>query len=500
MTSHLGFSRRNCSTWFEQRADRRKGLLDGLIGGQALAFAGMDQRAHRRQQVAAPVGPHAMGDLPTDCPHAHGLRAGVVGGWERSVFQEQAEMVLERGVAFLQALARRGLRLEGPAPRQPASEVPSRLRARGRGHPGTAFGPGQGPQEQRLHPRGTHRIPSLKGPWTIPQLLGSTDLPWRSRGLLGGTGEGGHPAARAMATQPLLDPPGAPAWTDHMEAHLVVLPPPCPLGAALDAGPRLSPAQPAATAQPGEDLHPPVGEAGCDRLAQIGQGPGTDGELAPLPTAPSQARGADGMRLPQGGRQTLDGGPQGRAGFPPHRSRGHRGLPTGGTITARRLYTCAHRLDRWDRARVIDGRQRLLGWLDPVSPRRATLRLGDDDVVRVRGQGPAPTGTSPTRRAMRPWAWAWRDVRLVGACRRDTRMVGVLDRLLLFGCEGCKAGSQALHLRPPRPNARFFFLFRALGEVGEALQAIPSRHRNPSCQEGCTKRGVEQLQSCSQLL
>src|SRR6266851_4015307 len=163
---------RNCSTRFEQRADRRKGLLDGLICGQALAFAGIDNRAHRRKQVASPVGPKAIGDLPKDCTHANGLLAGVVGGWERSVFQEQEEIVLDCGVAFLQALALRGVRLEGQAPRQPASEVPSILRERGLGQPVTAFVHGKGPQEQGLHPRGKHRIPSLKGKLTIPQLMG----------------------------------------------------------------------------------------------------------------------------------------------------------------------------------------------------------------------------------------------------------------------------------------------------------------------------------------
>src|SRR6516225_268847 len=77
----------NCSTRFEQRVDRRKGLLDGLICGQALAFAGMNNRAHRRKQVPPPVGPKAIGDLPKDCTHANGLLAGVVGGWNRRVFQ-----------------------------------------------------------------------------------------------------------------------------------------------------------------------------------------------------------------------------------------------------------------------------------------------------------------------------------------------------------------------------------------------------------------------------
>jgi hypothetical protein len=69
-------------------------------------------------------------------------------------------------------LALRGLRLEGQAPRQPAPEVPSILRERGLGQPVTACVPGKGPQEQSLPPRGTHRLPSLKGKWTIPQLRG----------------------------------------------------------------------------------------------------------------------------------------------------------------------------------------------------------------------------------------------------------------------------------------------------------------------------------------
>jgi hypothetical protein len=196
---------------------------------------------------------------------------------------------------------------------------------------------------------------------------------------------------------------------------------------------------------------------------------------------------------PQGGRQTLEGGPHGRAGGHPHWDRGPIGLPAVGTLPAILLHTCAHRRDWGERDLVLDGLQLVFGLLDPVPPMRTTVRLGADDGVRVRVPWPATTSTSPTRCAMRPCAWAWRAVRLVDTCRRDTRIVGVLDRLLLFGFEGCKAGSQALHLRPQRHNARLLFLFRALGEVWEALHALTSRHRNPSGQEGCPKRGGEQL-------
>src|SRR3989441_7372166 len=76
-------------------------------------------------------------------------------------------------------------------------------------------------------------------------------------------------------------------------------------------------------------------------------------------------------------------GPKGCARFHPPRYRGHRGLPAVGTSTAILLYTCDHRLDRWDLDLVIDGMQLLIGLLDPVSTMRATLRLGDDDVVQI---------------------------------------------------------------------------------------------------------------------
>ena len=149
-------------------------------------------------------------------------------------------------------------------------------------------------------------------------------------------------------------------------------------------------------------------------VEEIGQGPFTDGELEHLPKEPRQSLVADGMRIAPIGRQTLDGGPKGRAGFHPHWYRGHIGLPTVGTLTAILLHTCDHRLDRWEFDLVIDGLQLLIGVLDPVPTMRTAVRLGEDDVIRVRVQWPATTSTSHPRLAMHPCAWAWRDVRLVG--------------------------------------------------------------------------------------
>ena len=86
-----------------------------------------------------------------------------------------------------------------------------------------------------------------------------------------------------------------------------------------------------------------------------------------------------------------------------------------GTLPALRLYTGDHRLDRWDLELVIDGLQLLIGLLDPVPTMWTAVRLGEDDVVRVRVQWPATTSTSHTGLAMGLCAWAWRDVRLLGA-------------------------------------------------------------------------------------
>jgi hypothetical protein len=208
---------------------------------------------------------------------------------------------------------------------------------------------GKGPQAQGLPPRGTHGIPRLKGQVAIPQLMRSTDLPLLSGVVLVGTVEVGHPHDRTMSAQPLLAHPVAPAWAAHMDADLGVLTHPCPLLVAVDAGPRLITAKQTATAQTDAKLRPPMVEARFDRLEQIGQGPCTDGR-----------------RRPQGGRQTLEGGPHGRAGGHPHWDRGPLGLPTVGTLTAIVLHTCAPRRD-WGGARSCP--RRLAAGARLVGPR-----------------------------------------------------------------------------------------------------------------------------------
>ena len=84
---------------------RRKGLLDGLIGGEALAFTGIDDRADSRKQITSPLGAKPIRDLPEHGAHANGLLAGVVRGWNGGVIQEQEQVVANLGIAFLQPSA-----------------------------------------------------------------------------------------------------------------------------------------------------------------------------------------------------------------------------------------------------------------------------------------------------------------------------------------------------------------------------------------------------------
>ena len=70
-----------------------------------MAFAGIDDRANGRKEIASPVGAKPVGDLPEDGTHADGLFAGVVRGWNSSIVQKQKQVVLDLGLALLQSSA-----------------------------------------------------------------------------------------------------------------------------------------------------------------------------------------------------------------------------------------------------------------------------------------------------------------------------------------------------------------------------------------------------------
>jgi hypothetical protein len=102
----------------------------------------------------------------------------------------------------------------------------------------------------------------------------------------------------------------------------------------------------------------------------------------------------------------------------------------------------------------------LLVGLHGAPTMRTDFGLGDDDLVRVRMQGPAPTRAPHTGLATRLRPWAQGEVCLRGLRRRHTRIVGVFARLVRCGCECRELGFQALHLRPQRRNEGIFFRLR----------------------------------------
>jgi hypothetical protein len=130
-----------------------------------------------------------------------------------------------------------------------------------------------------------------------------------------------------------------------MDAHFVVLKHPFPLVLAVDTSARLITAQQAAPPQAGEELRHPVVQAGFDPMEQVRQGPFTAREAEDLHQEPRQSLVTDRMGITQVGRETLDGGPKGGAGFHPHRDRGHIGLPTVGTLPPILFHTGDDRLD-----------------------------------------------------------------------------------------------------------------------------------------------------------
>ena len=69
-------------------------------------------------------------------------------------------------------------------------------------------------------------------------------------------------------------------------------------------------------------------------------------------------------------------------------------------------------------------------------------------------------------------------------------MVCVLDRLLLVGFDGRKAGSQALYFCPPHRPARILFLFREPCEVWYSIPARTIGHPILSVKRVASERGL----------
>jgi hypothetical protein len=421
-----------------------------------MACTGIHDRANRRKQIASPLGAKPIRDLPEHRAQANGLLAGVVRGWNGGVIQKQAQVVANLGLALWQAFPMRVGRLVSSTPVDTPLEITTVL-IPCRGSQGVpAFVHHKRPQQYDLHARGQYGIPGLERTLAIPPLMGQTDLPVRGRVMLLGTVEIGDPDGWSMVAQDVSDDPVATAGTNDMHTDLGMLKDPFPLGASVDPCPGFIPADQAAAAQAGQHLRHPVVQPGVHPLDEMGQRPLTDGHPTHLREEGRQPRVADGVRIPQVSRQPLDRGPKRRAGLQPHRNRGHIRLSTVGTRPGILLHPGHDRPDRWQLHLVIHRMRVWLVRLHCALTMRTGLGWSDDDLVGLRMPWPTPASTSDTGLATSPRAWTGRMVRLRRLRGRNTRVVGVLARLMRFGFECRKPGFQQLYLCPQRVEVKKF--------------------------------------------
>ncbi len=109
-----------------------------------MALASIHDRAHRGKHVTSPDGAKSIGDLPKDRAHADRLFASVIGGGNGGIFQKEAQVVLDLGIAFLQPSAVEvGRRARSTAVDTPAEIAPVLIQGRG-GQGVSAFVDGKG--------------------------------------------------------------------------------------------------------------------------------------------------------------------------------------------------------------------------------------------------------------------------------------------------------------------------------------------------------------------
>ena len=154
-----------------------------------MAFPRIHERANGGTEVSSPVRAKPVRHVPKDRAQANGLRAGVMGGGNGDIVQKEAPVVLDLGIAFLQASAMGGRGLAGETAVHTPLEITAVL-LQGRGGPGvTTCVNGERAQQDGLHARGIHGVPSLDGQLTIPPWMGQTDLPVLRRVVLLDPGE-----------------------------------------------------------------------------------------------------------------------------------------------------------------------------------------------------------------------------------------------------------------------------------------------------------------------
>ena len=254
-----------------------------------MAFPSIHDRANGGKEVSSPVRAKPVRHFPKDRAQANGLLAGVIGGGNGGIVQKEEQVVLDLGIAFLQASAMGIGGLAGKTAVHTPLEITAVLIQRRGGQGVTAFVNGERAQQHGLHARGKHGVPRLDGKLTIPQLMGQTDLPLLRGVVLLGTVEIGDPDGGAMIPEDFVDDPVAPAGTNHMHTDLRILKDPFPLGASVDPCPGfVTPDQPAA-AQARQDLRDPIVQTAFHPPEEIRQGPFADGHAVDLRKERGQA-------------------------------------------------------------------------------------------------------------------------------------------------------------------------------------------------------------------
>ena len=70
-----------------------------------MAFPSIHDRAHGGKEVSSPLRAKPIRHFSKDRAHADRLFAGVIGGWNGGIVQKEEQVVLDLGIAFLQASA-----------------------------------------------------------------------------------------------------------------------------------------------------------------------------------------------------------------------------------------------------------------------------------------------------------------------------------------------------------------------------------------------------------
>ena len=70
-----------------------------------MAFPSIHDRANGGKEVSSPVRAKPVRHFPKDRAQANGLLAGVIGGGNGGIVQKEGQVVLDLGIAFLQASA-----------------------------------------------------------------------------------------------------------------------------------------------------------------------------------------------------------------------------------------------------------------------------------------------------------------------------------------------------------------------------------------------------------